>query len=83
MSAYKPINAFDMFSYFQGFDKADKNVIKLFLLKTIKYYCKAYPDIIKNVMVDYRYELFPYFEYENPEKVITAYLKKYYEISKK
>lgn len=79
MPPYKPLNAFDMYDYFTSFDVSDWVMIKLYLLKTIKYYCKAYPEIIKEMLTVYRQEFDKYFEYDNSEKVITHYLKKKYD----
>lgn len=79
MSPYKPLNAFDMFDYLTSFDVTDRVLIRLYLLKTIKYYCKAYPDVIKEMLMVYQQEFAAYYEYDNAEKVIISYLKKRYE----
>lgn len=51
--AFKPISDYHFWEWLDQQPYNDSTYIKYFLLKTLKYYIKTYPDMIKRVIQDH------------------------------
>lgn len=76
MQPFSPIHSDHLWIYFTEFDYTDAKITKYYLPRIMKYYVKAYFDIVKKMIEDHREIFNKYFqEYDNYEKVLIAWVK--------
>lgn len=74
--AFKPISDYHFWEWLDQQPYNDSTYIKYFLLKTLKYYVKTYPDMIKRVIQDHRHDLQHHIDtQETNEKILSSYIK--------